>query len=178
MIVAFAGRIASGKSAVSKAVAAHYSVDRVSFGDAVRKEAERRGLRSDRLALQDLGDELIAAGWDAFCSLVTGQAASDSRSPLIVDGVRHLGAIEALDRLAGPSRLYLVFVDTSWERRSAWLAERGVSESEAMAAEAHPNERELDAVKGRADLVVANESDLDRVVAQVVRSLDEVGGPA
>src|SRR5437870_2728091 len=106
MIVAFAGRIASGKSAVSRAVAERYAVDRVSFGDAVRGEAARLGLGESRATLQDLGEELIGAGWDAFCSLVTDQVQWDGLRPLVVDGVRHLGAIDALRRRAAPSRLY------------------------------------------------------------------------
>jgi adenylate kinase family enzyme len=177
MIVAFAGRIASGKSAVSKAVAEHYSLDRVSFGDAVRSEARRRGDLDTRASLQALGDELIVAGWDVFCALVTGQVDWDGHSSLVVDGVRHLGALDALRRLAGSSGAYLVFVDAPWERRRAWLAERGVGGPEAVAADRHPNESELDAVMGQANLVVDNHTYLDRVVAQVVRTLDEVLRP-
>jgi dephospho-CoA kinase len=176
MIVSFAGRIASGKSAVSEAVAEFYSIDRVSFGDAVRSEAERRGLACSREVLQDLGNELIAGGWGSFCSLVTEQVNWDGHRPLVVDGVRHVGAIDALRRLAEPSGLYVVFVDTSWERRQAWLVDRGVSELEALAADNHSNESELDAVIGSSDLVVANDAGLERVVAQVVRALDEIGG--
>jgi dephospho-CoA kinase len=176
MIVAFAGRIASGKSAVSKAVAEQYSVDRVSFGDAVRTEARRRGLGENRTTLQDLGDELILAGWDRFCGLVLEQAHWDGRRSLVVDGVRHDGAVDALRHRAGRSRLHLVFVDTSWERRLAWLVDRGVSVPEALAADNHPNEGELDAIRNRADLVVTNDADLEVVVTSVVRSLDSLGG--
>lgn len=178
MIIAFAGRIASGKSAVSRAVAEHYSVGRVSFGDAVRNEANRRGLAESRGILQDLGDELIAAGWDEFCILVTGQAGWDGRSSLVVDGVRHLGAMDALHGLAEPSRLYLVFVEASWQRRKAWLSQRGVSEVDAEAADRHPNESELDAVRDCADLVVSNDADVERVVAAVVSVLEDAGGLA
>lgn len=176
MIVAFAGRIASGKSALSTAVAEHYAVDRVSFGDAVRTEAKRRGLDESRATLQDLGDELIAAGWDAFCALVFDQVEWDGRSSLVVDGVRHLGAVEALRRVGGSASFLLVYVDTPWERRAEWLAERGVSGPVAIAADSHPNESELDDVMSQADLVVANDADLDRVVTLVVASVDQTGG--
>ena len=138
MIVAFAGRIASGKSAVSRAVAEHYAVDRVSFGDAVRSEAKRRGLGENRTTLQDLGDELVAEGWDAFCALVMGQVEWDGRSSLVVDGVRHLAAADALRLIAVPSSLVLAFIDTPWERRAGWLSERGVSGPAAVAADHHP----------------------------------------
>lgn len=176
MIVALAGRIASGKSAVSRAVAKHYSVPRVSFGDAVRAEARRRGLGDSRTVLQDLGDELIAEGWEAFCNLVVGQVMWDGRSSLVVDGVRHLGALEELRRLVGTSRLLLVFVETPWERRLEWLAERGVTGAEAIEADRHPNEGELEAVMAQADVVVVNDADLDRVVREVIASVEGAGG--
>lgn len=161
---------------MSRAVAEHYMVDRVSFGDAVRSQAKRRGLPEGRGTLQDLGDELIAVGWDAFCTLVIGQADWDGRSSLVVDGVRHPAAIAALQGRAEPSRLYVVFIEASWERRTAWLVERGVTGTEAETADAHPNESELDAVRDRADVVVPNDGDLERVVANVVRALDGAGG--
>ncbi len=178
MIVAFAGRIASGKSVISRAIAAHYSVDWVSFGDAVRREAKRRGRAASRSALQDLGEELIAAGWDALWPLVTDQVAWNGHSSLIVDGVRHLSAIESLQRLAEPSPLYVVFVHTPLDRRLEWLTERGVSGPEAAAADRHTNEAQLDAVRGKADLVVTNDAGLDGVVAQVINALEEAGGLA
>jgi hypothetical protein len=99
----------------------------------------------------------------------------DGRS-LVVDGVRHEGAVDALRDRADKSGLHLVFVDTTWERRLAWLVERGVSVPEAVAADSHPNESELDAMRNRADLVVANDADLEVVVSTVDRSLDAVGG--
>jgi dephospho-CoA kinase len=50
-VVGFSGRIASGKSAISKALAADIGCRRVSFGDYVRKVAAERGLAPTREAL-------------------------------------------------------------------------------------------------------------------------------
>lgn len=161
---------------MSRAVADHYAVDRVSFGDAVRTEARRRGLGDSRATLQDLGEELVGAGWDAFCALVIGQVEWDGRSSLVVDGVRHLAAVDALRRIAAPASFFLAFIDTPWERRAKWLAERGVSGSSAAAADHHRNESELEDLRSQANLVVANNADLDRVVSVVVTSLDRAGG--
>lgn len=176
MIVAFAGRIASGKSAVSRAVADHYAVDRVSFGDAVRTEAKRRRLGESRTILQEVGDELVGDGWDAFCARVIGQVKWDGGRSLVVDGVRHVGAVEALRRIGGSASFVLVFIETPWERRVEWLAERGVSAPAAIAADSHPNESELDDVMSQADLVVANNTDLDSVLAAVVAFVHQRGG--
>lgn len=169
MIVAFAGRIASGKSAVSRAVATHYGAPWVSFGNAVRAEAKRRSLGESRKTLQDLGDELIADGWDGFCGLVVGQISWDGQQMLVVDGVRHLGAMRALQKRAS---LFTVFVDARRERRAAWNAERGIPDADAALADTHPNESELEEVKKRADLIVTNEGTVDHAVSLIVESLD------
>lgn len=174
-IVAFGGRIASGKSAISRAVAAQLGVPRVSFGDAVRAESERRGLHQDRETLQSLGDELIAAGWDVFCELVVSLASWDPTGLLVVDGVRHLGAIDALNRLAGPPATIVVFVDVDFRRRLAWQAARGVTEEDALAADAHPNEAEVDHVKNAADLVLGNNGSIEQATNEVVSALVERG---
>lgn len=176
MILAFAGRIGAGKSTISKAVADHYSVKRASFGDTVRHEAERRGINETRVALQDLGDQLIAGGWDDFCTLVTDSVDWDRSSSLVVDGVRHHGAIEALRRLAAPSRLHLVFIDTPWDRRKAWLIQKGQDVAEVLAADAHPNESELSAVMWEADMTVSNDGSIDEAVELVISALYEIGG--
>lgn len=176
MIVAFAGQIGSGKSELSKALAEHYGVPLVSFGDAVRQEASRRGLAETRTALQDLGDQLISAGWDQFCRIVFDQIEDEAGGSVVVDGVRHLGAIEVLRTRAIPSRLYVVFVVTPETRRQARLIDRGLSPAEALAADQSGNEGELISVKLRADLVISNDEDIAQVVGSIARAIDEAGG--
>ena len=174
-IVAFSGRIASGKSAISMSVAECLEAPRVSFGDAVRSEARRRGVAETRANLQDLGDELVADGWDAFCDLVMNQAPPNRGGLLVVDGVRHLGAIEALSRRSAPERTVTVFVEAARDRRLAWLAERGVSNEAASAADAHPNEAEVDAVLARADVVIENDGSISDAVDHAIAALTTLG---
>jgi dephospho-CoA kinase len=169
MIIGFSGRTASGKSAVSRAVATHYGALWVSFGDYVRAEAKRRGLVDDRPVLQDLGDALITDGWEQFCARVVGQVAWDGQGMLVVDGIRHLGAIEALRARA---RFTLIYVETTDDRRAGWIAERGITDVEAASADAHPIERELALVKQNANLIVANTTSITNAVKLIAGWLD------
>jgi dephospho-CoA kinase len=168
IVVALSGQVAAGKSAVSVRLAARLAVPRVSFGDAVRRVAMEQGLPTDRAVLQDLGEELIAAGWESFCHAVLEQAPWRPGQSLVVDGVRHLGAIAALQRLVQPSRLRVVFLESPPEARKLRLATKGATSAEAiMAVDEHRNERELPSVRQVADLVVANDGDIEQLVTSI-----------
>jgi dephospho-CoA kinase len=69
----------------------------------------------------------------------------------------------------------LVFVEATWATRLERLAERGVGADEAAAADAHPNEAELDAVRDRADIHVENNETVQDAVESVVTALHGLG---
>jgi dephospho-CoA kinase len=81
-VIGLAGQIAAGKTTIATRLAARLGIPRVSFGDEVRRVAAERGLPADRAVLQDLGEELIAAGWDSFCRAVLAQGAWQPGQPL------------------------------------------------------------------------------------------------
>lgn len=166
-IIAFGGRIGAGKSTISREVAQRLAVPRVAFGDVVRGEARQRNLPDTREALQNLGDVLIAEGWDAFCARVVATADPKDQDTLVVDGVRHIGALEGLAKLAARS-FTLVFIDAPWDRRLSW---RGIAAEELQAADAHPNEAEVDRVRDGAKLVVMNDGTLEDAITQVLGGL-------
>jgi dephospho-CoA kinase len=176
MIVAFAGRIGSGKSTLSKALASQFSWAWTSFGDAVRREARARGLSEDREVLQDLGNELIGSGWEHFCAVTISQSGWDRDQPLVVDGVRHRGAFDSLRDLASPEHFILIFVDTPLARRRAWLVDRGMSETEIASADAHSNENELYAVMAAADVVLDNSGTIDAALDWIDTALRRLTG--
>jgi dephospho-CoA kinase len=176
-VLAFAGPIGSGKSAVSAAVAAELGWPRASFGDCVREEARRRGLDAlSRDVLQALGETLIGEGWDAFCSGVLQNSGWRPGSHLVVDGVRHVEAITTLRKLTAPSSLYLVYLEAPEEARVQRLRARGVVDgAERRRFEAHSTERE---VKSRlaelADLHVNTSVSAESAAQSVVRRLVRV----
>lgn len=166
-IIGFGGRIGTGKSTISRAVAERLEVPRVSFGDVVRSEASNRNLPETREALQNLGDALIAEGWDSFCARVVATVKPRASDTLVVDGIRHIGAIERLTKLATRSFI-LVFVEAPWESRVSW---RGIAADELRRTDAHPNEAEVDDVRLAADVVVVNDGPVEQTVVQVLEAL-------
>lgn len=141
-VLAFAGAIGSGKSTVSAAVASELGWPRASFGDYVRAEARRRGLdASSRDVLQALGETLISEGWDTFCAGVLRQADWRPGTPLVIDGIRHIEAIDTLAKLTAPSSIRLVYLEASEEERRRRLYARGLgNDAERLRLEAYSTE--------------------------------------
>lgn len=120
-VLAFAGAIGVGKSSLSKQVQAVLGWPRVSFGDYVRKVAEKNGQDpNDRAVLQRLGQALVRVDVDDFVDRVLKEADWRARGNLVIDGLRHAEVRHALLQKIQPSALKVVFVkvdeDTRQER--------------------------------------------------------------
>jgi len=161
-MVAFAGRIGSGKTTLSQGVAERLRWPRVSFGDFVRAEARRLGLDDSRDTLQGLGESLAAGGWTAFCRAVLAQVVWLPGEAILVDGVRHIEALNALKGLARPSPVYLVYLALDTSIQAARLANNGIEGAELRRVEAHSTEEQVAfRLRAAADLVVDASADLD-----------------
>lgn len=165
--IALAGQIGSGKSTISRAVAETLRRPLVSFSAEVRAAAVARGLPSGRKGLQELGEILIAEGWDSFCSGTLAQA-GNSLTPPIIDGVRHQDAIQSLRKLLAPTPIVIVFLDVPKERRVSRLIKRGQTIQEIEKADQHPTEAELPLVRAEADLLLINDGSIEEVVEEFV----------
>jgi dephospho-CoA kinase len=173
LVLCLSGRIAAGKSTLSRQLHERLGWPTASFGEYVRSEASRRGLGSQRETLQNLGAELIEAhGWQEFCRRTLAHASvSTDDAPVLVEGVRHAPALAALRILYAPTPVRLVHVLSSEEQRQARLRDRGVSRLRADAWTAHSTEHDV-AVRlpELADLAVsADDSAVDVVLAWLGR---------
>lgn len=171
LVLGFSGRIRSGKSTVTSATAQALGWPTASFGDFVRGEAARRQLPVDRDALQTVGEELISTlGWPEFCELTLAQAGLTRKSvPCIIEGIRHVPALETLRAMFEPVPVYLVHVQTSEVERERRLRREGVSSERAAAWSEHSTERDVrDALPGLADLCVTAEDSPDTAVDEIL----------
>lgn len=124
-VVAFSGPIASGKTTIASAVAESLGWKLASFGRVVRAEAHRRGLdTTSRETLQRLGSELIDRGWEEFCDLVLSDAGWKRNEGLVIDGIRHIEALNTLGVRISPQQLALIHVHTVEHIRKARLHDR------------------------------------------------------
>ena len=144
VVLAFSGRIGSGKSTLSQQVADALGWRRASFGDYLRTFARTQGLEESREVLQDLGESLVTKDPDDFCRSVLMHFGWHSGEPLVIDGVRHATIVEALRRLVAPLELRLVFieVDENTRRKRLQKVDKDVTDKLEL-FESHSTEREV-----------------------------------
>lgn len=175
MILAFSGKIGSGKSAVSTAVAQALGLPQVSFGDYVRHQAQLRQLPQTREQLQDLGEHLFQADALAFCRAVLGQAPNWTDG-VIIDGIRHQAVLHLLRQLAAPQPLFHVHLTLDEAVRTQRVGQRPgeppADVQEQHRAATHPTEQQVtEALPGLADIVVNSSFGLNEVVTQIIELL-------
>ncbi|AIF85380.1 cytidylate kinase [Candidatus Nitrososphaera evergladensis SR1] len=177
LILAFAGRIGSGKSTLSKEISEKMKWRRISFGDYVRSVASDRNLDHSRETLQQLGEALIVElGWKPFCKAVLDFGNWDPSEPLIVDGVRHLEALNAIKDIVYPARVALIFITLPEAERLERIERRdGVGRVGLTAVDSHSTESQVGfQLVELADLKVDGSTPVDKLVAQVTSFLQTV----
>jgi dephospho-CoA kinase len=156
-VLTFSGSIASGKTTIARLIAEKNGFAFASFGDFVRKEARRQGMDpTSRDVLQRHGNELIEKGWQPFCQAVLADIAWTGDHGLVVDGIRHVEALETLRDLVGPLRLFLVYISIDNQTRRVRLRDRGVGEEQTIEkSDLHDTEQQVRGIlEQRADLRV------------------------
>ncbi len=153
--IGVAGRVGSGKSSLSTLLGEQSGWPIVRFGDFLRGVAEQRGLPPDRQTLQQLGTEYIGRGWGTFCTEVLKAAGWRPGVSVIVDGIRHPEAVQALNELFLPARLFLVFLAAEDDVVQARLRIRDGKETDLRKIERHPSDdRVADRLEGVTDVVL------------------------
>lgn len=172
MIVAFSGKIGSGKSAVSIAVAQALHLPQVSFGNYVRQQAQLRQLEPTRQHLQELGEHLLQTNALGFCRAVLDQEPNWTDG-VVIDGIRHQTVLQLLRQLVAPQSLFHVHLTLEEEVRTQRLAQRPgeipANVQEQYRAAAHPTEQQVnETLPIIADMVVDSAGSLETVVAQIM----------
>lgn len=173
-VICFSGRIGSGKTSVSRAVANALGAAWTGFGDFVRASAAAAGLdTTSRDVLQELGAKLIhkhGIGW--LCEQVIARANWDDEGPLVIDGVRHANVLDEIVRQVAGHPTVLVHLAFGGTRENA-----STLDAEArQRAEQHSTERDvLDVLPSRADLVVSTDAPLESVINTVLKFLQQRG---
>ncbi len=169
VVIAFAGPIGSGKSTVSAAIAEALGLPRASFGDYVRSVAKQRGLTQDRETLQLVGSELIENGWGPFCKAVLSQAGWKRGDGIVVDGIRHIEAIEALRQMTAPLKFFPVFISIEGEDRKSRLMSKGImDDGEKSKIESHSTEVQVSSLHSKASLVLDGSQPISELVGQII----------
>jgi dephospho-CoA kinase len=170
--VGFSGKIGSGKSEVSCALASKLGWRRASFGEHLRALARARGLSDSREVLQALGESLVAKDIRQFCQDVLFEANWTAGQGVVVDGIRHVEAIAALRDIVAPLRFFLVLVETPESSRQERLFGMGVGPGALRELELHSTERQVSStIPGRADMRVDGTRKPLKLVEEIIEYL-------
>ena len=170
LILTFSGPIGSGKTTLSTRVAQFLEWKYVSFGDYIRDIAHQRGLGESREALQRLGASLIEEeGWDNFCNSVLAQVNWAAGQNVVLDGIRHIEALDSLQKITKPSEIFLVLLALSEPEPEARQASRDLI-GNLRQIEGHSTEEQVNTVlPQRADLIIDSRRDVQDLVDEVVQ---------
>jgi adenylate kinase family enzyme len=167
-LICLAGGIASGKTTLAEALqAALPDSARLAFGDVVRSRARTMFADPTREQLQETGLQLISEGWPAFVGELLSELEGDPQF-LIVEGVRHREAVQALRQRLRPRKTLVVFLDVRDDQRSGRLKQR----SEAEHVLRHEVEQDVGSVRTIADLVLPSDQPVSELAAWVKRWLE------
>lgn len=172
-VVAVSGSIASGKTTLAGRLATALRWKHASFGRWLRLEATHRGLDpSSRDVLRDLGATVIEEGWDRFCRSVLNDAGWEQGDGLVVEGVRHREALQAIGTIVSPMDVFLVYVLVSDDVREERVHRRGNTPASTRELDQHPSESQVAGVlASMADLQVSGSAPIDSVVSRVIETL-------
>jgi cytidylate kinase len=175
MVIAFSGKIGSGKSTVATALAQTLGLPQVSFGDYVRQQAQLRQLPQTRQQLQDLGEHLLQTDASAFCREVLGQAPNWPQG-VVVDGVRHQDVLQLLRQLVVPQSLFHIHLTLDEATRTQRVEQRSdgllAHGQEQYRTGTHPTEQQVtEALPRVADIVVNSSVSLPEIIAKIKGSL-------
>ncbi|MDB4766752.1 AAA family ATPase [bacterium] len=166
MIIAFSGKISSGKTTLSKEIASNLGIACASFGDYVRSIARERGLdEKDRRIVQNVGQSLIESGWREFCNSVLEAANWRNGDSIVVDGIRHCQAVATIKEIVKPQPFRLIYVEVDSNLR---LERLGKNSTEMARMDAHSTEADVQNVlRSIADKCVDGSRDLDDLIVEI-----------
>jgi dephospho-CoA kinase len=173
VVVCLSGGIGSGKTEVSRQLAERLACARASFGDYVRAVARSRGVEETRERLQALGEELVTENLRSFCVAALELAGWQRGSVLVVDGIRHLEALEMMRALVAPVPVILVHLGTPDDVRAARLsASRAHDAARLSVLDQHSTEVQVkDRLRECADVVLDGTLSVDALVASILERL-------
>lgn len=165
----FSGKIKSGKTTIARRVAESFNVPFASFGDYLRSVADGRGFdSSDRLVLQEIGQELFEKNLTTFCCNVLLSAGWKKGKYFVIDGIRHVDVLTELQRIVAPVPLKLIYINIAGELQANRFKKSG-SRHSLDTVESHATEVDVvDALKQLAQLQLDGSVPIEDLLQKLV----------
>ncbi|WP_019991040.1 AAA family ATPase [Rudanella lutea] len=171
MTIAFSGKIGSGKTTLTTALATRLDWPRISFGDYVRSYAIEHHIEPTRENLQNIGERLLDNDAEQFCASVLSQVVWRSNGNLIIDGVRHISVLNIIKRLVNPFKFIHIHIEVDERTRIERLQSRYSSE-QVLTIDNHSTEHDVKAqLKQEADIVLSTVLTTNEMIDQIVEVL-------
>lgn len=179
IIIGLAGKIASGKAAVSKYLVDKHGAKKIRFSDSLRQILDILDLPDSRKNLQTLSTALRQNFSEDILSKATMKITSKLRGNLIaVDGVRRVTDIENFRQL---KNFFLIYVDASPEKRYKRSVARGENQNDREMTREEFNikdneepERQIESLKKEANFLIDNNGTLENTYSQIEKILNEI----
>lgn len=173
IILAFSGKIFSGKTTLGRYTADLFGWEYASFGNYVRNVAKKQGLDiNDRETLQNVGEKLISNGWDIFIQGFLSSTNWSLGKGLIIDGVRHNKALDLLKEYTHPMKIYLVFIQISKSDRKKRILSSNINSSTQNKYDQHSTEKEVPLLRKRADIIIRGSGNLASSFEMIQKKLE------
>lgn len=103
-----------------------------------------------------------------FCKAVLSQANWEKGSGIVIDGIRHIEAINMLQQMTSPLKLILVFISIDDKNRQARLETRGEDKSLQIKIENHDTEGQINLLRSKADIILDGTQPVSKLVSQII----------
>ena len=171
-IIAFSGKIGSGKSSISTVVAEFFKFERISFGDYVRAlVAAKGGDPASRKELQDEGQRRVIEDPVLFLSGTLEFHHWSSDTDAIVDGLRHISILSAMRDRFG-ARMFHIHLNVENSKATERALRRGDEHGGVKGALQHVVEADVDTNLLRlADLAVDADQPQEKLVSDCISAV-------
>jgi dephospho-CoA kinase len=164
-VLAFSGLPGSGKTTISKALAADIGWKYLSFGEYVARLA---GVSpsdgSSRTVLQDIGQDSVRRSPASFVRGFLANLPPSGEQRLVLDGLRHREVLAEIRTQTGATWVAVIYVSAGPKVRLARLGERS-----GPSPDDHPVEGQVRELEGVANLVVDTSESIPQQAASLVK---------
>lgn len=175
IIITIGGKIGSGKTTLSKYLNESLNIPNASFGDYIRKVAEKENKSMDRETLQKLGDRLISEGVTKFCLKFLNYAKWSNGRSLIIEGVRHKEVLFTLRELTYSDRFLFIYVSIDEKTRKQRIIAKNKNLFDNLDyIERHPTEIQVqNNLINQADIIISNEQEISQTGMNLIKDINQ-----
>lgn len=173
LIIAFVGKIKSGKTFIAKQVNSEYGFPIASFGGYLINYCIQNNLVVSRESLQSLGESFVRKDHMRFMKNVLNHWVKGNNEIIVLDGIRHNSIYASIPVYT--KRFFSIYIDTNdeirYKRYNINNLNDNITWDEFRIIDNHPVEREIESLRSRCDLIINSEIDNTELLKVTIGTL-------